>query len=244
MLSGDKSKLVSRRIFIDLVNQASQKILHCLLTEWEYQVLATPEPGGVCLIEQGRPIPPEAGPLIQLVPSRYLVPGRVCIPISLEELWTQLENRFHRIPRRHIRKEVSFPATAMIRGESWATTVVSMSDWGCRFSLGRELAEGETIELEINIAKISVALTGRIIYSMPRCEATEGNLVDLGMMFDGISPELRIFLRRNLILGYLVRVKERLSMEEFQAGVGFLNLSPRILESLGCVDPFRRTPPS
>jgi PilZ domain len=207
-------------------------ILSALLTEWRYRVVPRPEATTLVLLDEVCPPPPLCRAVIPM--GRFSPAGqdRLSLPLAVEDLWTTLERYFHKPPRAHIRIDQDRPAVVTVRGQWQATRIVSLSDLGTRFSLNRELVNGELLELDLELAGRALTLLGRVIYVIPCGGRDDSGRYDIGMLFLHAEPKNREWLHEFIIASYLERVAGRVSPGLFRAGLEKLRLAPGVRKAL------------
>ena len=207
-------------------------MLTALLAEWRHPVVDHPDATTVVLLEDGCPTPQQCKAVIPMGPSARPDSGGLALPLVVEALWAALEPHFHKPPRRHIRIGQQRPALVTVRGQREATRLVSLSDLGTRFSLERELVNGEPLELDLKLAGSPWNLQGRVIYAIPRGDHDGSGRWDIGMLFLHGNAATRELLRGFIVASYLQRVARLLPPAVFRAGLDHFQLPGRTREML------------
>jgi hypothetical protein len=207
-------------------NEATRRLLQTLLVEWQYEVVSEPPLEGLLLTEEN-----SAGAVLRLSSRPDGRTERLARPLSVENLAGNLSDFFHRQPRRHLRIFQSLPFT-LTRGQKKENGfLVSLSDRGCRFRCGRDLAKGEEVELLGRLGEGEWHLRGRVIYVVPQGEKT-GAGADIGVAFEALAPARRLELREYIVAAHLRRVRERMEPVMFRAGLALFDLSPGVERQL------------
>lgn len=227
--------MVEKRLCLVIRSEGLRAVLGGLLEQWQFHLLAEAEPDDLVLAQEGCCPPADSREVLWLSSSRYESRHRLCLPISPEELWRTLENRFHKPPRNHIRMTVELDAAVLVRGERTISRLASLSDKGGRFFFPRELANGEELALELVLDGRSLRLDGRVIYVVPRGELAGTTTSEVGAIFDRTVPETRQQVRDYILTRYLDMVRLGLPEPLFCAGLDFFQLSPEVRRRLGCV---------
>ena len=207
-------------------------MLTALLAEWLHPVVGHPDATTVVLLEEGCPAPRQCKTVIPMGRSCPADSGGLALPLVVEALWAALEPHFHKPPRRHIRIGQQQPALVTVRGQREATRIVSLSDLGTRFSLERELVNGEPLELDLKLAGRPWNLQGPVIYAIPRGDHDGSGRWDTGMLFLHGDAATRELLRGFIVASYLQRVARRLPSALFRAGLDHFQLPGRMRELL------------
>lgn len=207
-------------------------VLGALLEEWRYRVVPQADFSTLVLLEEGCPPPPRRRGLIRLGRPIPGMPDRLALPLSIEELWSALEQRFHKPPRKHIRIDLLQPMQVTARGRQEATTMVSLSDLGTRFALRQELVNDELLEIDLELDGRAWHLQGRVIYVIPRGDHDGSGGYDIGMIFLHTAAAHRTLLREFVVRGYLERVARRFPAAVFRSGLDYFQLSPELARSL------------
>lgn len=232
MLIDTFPQVQEKRLCLFIRNEAFQRVLVALLNEWRYSLQEVPTASDLVLAEDGFDLPEECGPVLWLTRSRYGERGRLPLPLSIEELWSALESRFHKPPRNHIRINLQFSASVVARGERADVQITSLSDLGVRFEFLRELAPGEEIVVYMSPAGHPLALPGRVIYVVPRGDLDESEKMQVGVIFDHLSKEAKDILRLFIIRAYLEKVRSGMTGTVFREGISHFNVPPEALAEL------------
>jgi Tfp pilus assembly protein PilZ len=222
-----------KRLCLLIRNEPFRMVLAGILKEWRYSLLEAPTPSDLLLAEDGFDLPEAFGSVLWLTRSRYGERGRLPLPLSLEELWSTLESRFHKPPRSHIRINLQTPAAVLARGEMADVQIISLSDLGARVDFCRELALGEELTLHLSIAGQPLTLPGRVIYVVPCGDLEESEKTQVGLIFDRLSQAIRDSLREHIIRTYLERVRNEMTGSIFREGLSHFNVPPAVLAELG-----------
>lgn len=221
-----------KRLYLFIRNEAFRRVLGGILQEWRYSLLEAPTALDLVLAEDGFDLPEECGPVLWLTRSRYGERGRLPLPLSIEELWSTLESRFHKPPRNHIRINLKFSAAVVVRGERTDVNITSLSDLGGRFEFLRELAPGEEVVMHVSPAGNPLPLSGRVIYVVPRGDLEASEKTQVGVIFDHLPLETRDVLRLFIIRTYLEKVRRGMSGSIFREGISHFNVPPEVLAEL------------
>jgi PilZ domain len=232
MLEASHPSPAAGNIALAVSDPALLAILTALLTEWRHPVADHPDATTVVLLEDGCPAPRQCKTVIPMGRSTRPESGGLALPLVVEALWAALEPHFHKPPRRHIRIGQQQPALVTVRGQRETTRLVSLSDLGTRFSLERELVNGEPLELDLKLGDSPWILQGRVIYAIPRGDHEGSYWWDTGMLFLHGDAAAREGLRGFIVASYLRRVAHRLPYAVFRAGLDHLQLPGRMRELL------------
>lgn len=227
-------KAFEKRVCLRVRNASFGAVLAALLEEWRYTLLDDPSAANLVLAEEGVELPEASGTVLWLTRSRYGERNRLSLPLELEGLWADLENRFHRPPRSHIRITLELPVAVKVRGEEVAATVTSLSDLGARIEFPLELVQGETLQLDLSLNETSLALEGRVIYVIADGDLDGSTRTRVGVIFDGLSSEQRGRLRAFVVRSYLERIRARLDGSVFRQGLAHFSVPHEILVEVGC----------
>jgi hypothetical protein len=233
MLTHTVPRSREKRLCLFVRNEAFRQVLGGILREWGYSLREDSAASDLFLAEDGFPVPGEGTPVLWLTRSRYGERGRLCLPLSIEQLWATLESRFHKPPRSHIRINLELPAALEARSETDEILITSLSELGARFDLHRELAPGEELVLNLRIAGRRLKLPGRVIYVVPRGDLEGSGKAQIGVIFHHPDKELRDVLRDFILRSYLERVREGLAGNVFREGLSHFDVPPGILEEIG-----------
>jgi hypothetical protein len=233
VLQETATRIVSKRLCLHVRSEGLRAVLEGLLKAWHYHLLAEPAGEDLVLAEEGCLPPAPEGQTIWLTSSRYEARNRLPLPFALEELWSALENRFHKPPRNHLRMATHLPVMATVRDETVATCIVSLSDLGARFLFPCELVNGEELTLEGVLDDKPRRLEGRVIYVVPRGDLDDTGRSEIGVIFDRTPPETRTAVREFIIRRYLEQVRAALPEATFCDGLSFLRISENVLRALG-----------
>ncbi|MEJ2698120.1 MAG: PilZ domain-containing protein [Desulfuromonadales bacterium] len=218
--------LPRKPISVQTGNETNCRLLQTLLAEWRYEIVSELTPKGLLLTEEGSPV----SALRLSSPSTGRTES-IALPLSVEILARTLSAFFHRQPRQHLRIQLSLPFTLKRGQEKEDGFLVSLSDRGCRFRSGRDLARGEEVELFGRLGEGEWHLRGWVIYVVPHGEST-GPGSDIGVVFEALPPEHRRKLREFIVATYLRRVREKMNLEMFRAGLALVDLSPGLKRQL------------
>lgn len=234
MLFDTPPRSLEKRLCLLLRDEPFRQVVAVLLEQWGYTVLEAPTDSEMILAEEGCPVPEESGPVLWLTRSRYGERNRIPLPLSVEGLWSTLENRFHKPPRSHIRIGLVLPATVHVRDEVVDTAVSSLSDLGARFDFHRELVQGEELLLHLTVSGRPLALEGRVIYVIPHGDLDGSARTRVGVIFDRLPQEGREELRTFIVRTYLERVRARLDGSTFRKGLAHFDVPLALAAELGC----------
>lgn len=231
-----------KRIGIIARSQALEALLRGLLTQWRYTLLETPADDDMLLVEEGCLAPADTSNVLWLTSSRYQGRNRLGLPLLPEELWRQLESRYHKPPRNHIRISGQFPATLQAHGDNTTIQIVSLSDLGVRFEFPRELVNGERVTLQTVLEGERLTLEGRVIYVVPRGDLEGTGRSEIGVIFDRTPQETRNRVREYIVWRYLSLARPQIPEELFCQGLEFFQLHRAVLKRLGCLPPEEAMP--
>ncbi|PLX81510.1 MAG: hypothetical protein C0616_04205 [Desulfuromonas sp.] len=220
------------KLVIRVADPGLEELLSLLLQEWRYQVALDPDEETTLLGEEGVCDPTPFQRAIWLNHSSYSSQGRLQIPFTIEELYSLLERRFHRPPRRHLRLAAELPARLEHGGKTWDTVISSLSDQGCRISIPEELVRGEHVKISFEVAGVRQQCESRVIYSMQRRPSPSDERFAIGLLFGHQTSQDRQFLRDFITSSYLLRVKQKMSDQNFQAGIQSIRLSAGVHSAL------------
>ncbi|PNU19332.1 hypothetical protein C2E25_13055 [Geothermobacter hydrogeniphilus] len=223
---------MERKVCICTTDPALRQVLAGLLEGWRFSLQPEIVDGVLLLAEEGCCEAPPDQPVLWLGHSRYSSRDKLPLPLPIEELYTRLEHRFHRPPRRHMRLDIDLSARVCCRGGDYASNLTSLSDRGGRLRLPMELAREEELELEFSLAGRPMSLAASVIYSFQRPGAvTDG--YDTGVLFARQVQEECEQLREFILGRYLARLRERLAPEVFSAGLAYFTLPPALQQFYG-----------
>lgn len=224
---------LQKRIGIITRDAALGSILGALLVEWNYQVLEAPTDGDLLLVQEGCLPPVENANVFWLTSSQYEGRNRLHLPVAIEELWRQLEPRYHKPPRNHIRLTLELPATVEVHGESIPARVISLSDLGARFKFPREMVNGEKLSLVTALGEEKLVLAGRVIYVVPRGDVEDSGRSEIGLILSDTPAETRTRVREFILWHYLATVRAKMEESLFADGLGFLDIPESVRRRLG-----------
>jgi hypothetical protein len=233
MLTGTLPKPSEKRLCLFVRNEPFRLVLAGLLGEWRYSLQENPAAADLLLAEDGAPAPEDGAPVLWLARSCHEGRDRLALPLSLEELWAELESRFHTTPRSHIRINPDLPADLEVRNMKDEVRIVSLSEMGGRFDFNRELAPGEELVLGLTIARRRLKLSGRVIYVVPRGDLDRSGKAQTGVIFDHSDKSLRKVLHDFVIQTYLERVRAGMDAPIFMEGLSHFDVPPTILREIG-----------
>jgi hypothetical protein len=219
---------MERRVCVQTADPALQQLLTALLEAWEFQLEPEATDGVLLLAEEGCCEAQVWQQVLWLSHSTYAASNRVLLPLVIEDLYVNLERKFHSPPRRHLRLSLELPARVCCRGENHASRLTSLSDRGCRVTLPRELARDEAIELEFFMGDHPIRLEGHVIYSFNRAGATLGSTYDTGFLFVHQGENECLRLREFILASYLERVRSGVSPETFTRVFDHFRLSDHL----------------
>lgn len=231
-----------KRIGVIARSQALEALLRGLLTQWRYTVLETPAADDMLLVEEGCLAPADSNTVLWLTSSRYQGRNRLGLPLLPEELWRQLECRYHKPPRNHIRISGQVPAILQAHGDDTAIQIVSLSDLGVRFEFPRELVNGEPVTLLATLEGESLTMEGRVIYVVPKGDLEGTGRSEIGVIFDRTPQETRNRVREYILWRYLALARPQMPEELFCRGLEFFQVPRAVLKRLGCLPPEEALP--
>ncbi len=214
MLLGTGYETELRRVAIELETPGFRQLLCALLELWGFHLVSDTSAAGMLLVEQ-RGGEPAGVTLIRLGEthgSRHLP-----FPLALEDLWLELEQRFHRPPRQHIRTAVDLEVGLVARHRYGEARLESLSDMGGRLYFGRELARDEGVRLRLPIDAQVFEFGAKVIYSFPRGEESG---FELGLLFEGVSGEIRQAIR-NYVRRQVMAAALAVGGADAEQGMGF-----------------------
>lgn len=232
MLIGTLPRLLKRRLCLCIRNEPFRLVLEGVLREWHYFLQENPADSDLVLAEDGFPVGEEAPPVLWLTRSRSGEPGKLDLPLSMEELWANLESRFHKSPRNHIRTNPELPATLEMRNETDEILLTSLSDMGGRFNFHRELPPGEEMVLGLSISGRRFKLPGQVIYTIPTGELKDSGESQVGVVFIHRDKSTRELLREFIIRTCFMRVREGMAGDILREGLSHFDVSPAILREI------------
>lgn len=206
-----------KRLSLAVRSAPLRTLLKELLREWRYQVLPSPSPGDLLIVENGAEPPAGDGPLLRL--GQNSSDPSLALPLAVESLWIALEELFHSPARRHIRIPLHTPVGVRRRGAAGEQILLSLSDQGGSFEYDGEPEKGEILSLALQAGEERHLLEGKVIYVVFRGGAGS----EVGVVFD-LPGEERERLRALIVASYLERVRERMPEEVFREGLTFLRL--------------------
>ena len=234
MLTGILSKPPEKRLCLLVRNESFRLVLAGLLGEWRYSVQKNPAAADLLLAEDGFPVPEDGAPVLWLTRNGYEELDRLGLPLSLEEVWAELESRFYKPARSRIRIKLVLPAILEVRNEKVEISITSLSDLGGRFDLDRELAPGEELVLVLTIARRRLRLPGRVIYVVPRGDLDGSGKAQVGVIFDYRAKSLRKVLHDFIIQSYFERVRAGMAAHIFMEGLSHFDVPPAVLREMEC----------
>ena len=179
-----------RRVAVQIETPGFARLLGGVLDLWGYEVVSEATAAGLLLVEQGGG---EGEELAVLRLNGASGCTRLALPLALEALWGELEQRFHHPARQHIRVALSLAVGVVGRHRYAEATLQSLSDMGGRLLYPRELVREEGLLLRIPIDHQVFELSGKVIYCFPRGTGAE---FEVGIMFQEIGGEVRQLLRQ------------------------------------------------
>jgi len=223
---------MERKVCIRTVDPALQQMLGSLLDGWRFLLEEELSEGVLLLAEEGSCEVPSDQPVLWLVHSRYASRDKLPLPAPVADLYACLEHRFHRPPRRHMRLDIDLPARARFRGREHATCLTSLSDRGGRLLWPTELMREEVVELEFSLAGHPMSLDATVIYSFKH-PGLESEGYETGLLFTHQAQGECEQLREFILARYLSRVRERLSPDDYHAGLSYFVLPAALQQSYG-----------
>ena len=233
MLIGTLPRSPEKRLCLFVPNEPFRLVLAGLLGEWRYSLQENPAAADLLLAEDGAPAPEDGAPVLWLARSCHEGRDRLALPLSLEELWAELESRLHTTPRSHIRINPDLPADLEVRNIKDEVRIVSLSEMGGRFDFNRELAPGEELVLDLSIARHRLKLSCRVIYVVARGDLEGSGKAQIGVIFDYRDKSLRKVLHDFIIRSYLERVQAGMAVNIFREGLSRFDVPPAILREIG-----------
>lgn len=179
-----------RRVAVQIETPGFAWLLCGVLAVWGYEVVVDAKDAGLLLVEQAGG---EGEELAVLGLNGASGCKRLDLPLALEALWVELEQRFHHPARQHIRVPLSLAVGAVGRNRYDEATLQSLSDMGGRLIYPRELVRDEGLLLRVPIEQQVFELSGKVIYCFPR---GTGDEFEVGIMFQGVAAEVRQLLRQ------------------------------------------------
>lgn len=222
----------ARKLHLSIANESFRTFLTELLHEWHFVVTTDPPATGddLLLTDENALTATEHPNSIRLTYSGFGGRDRLSIPLTLEDLWTALETRFHRPPRNQLRIPVEYPVSVHLRGEKSPAQLVSLSPVGARLPLHRELAFGEEFPLILPLQDHVLHLQARVIYVTPLAE-TSGRY-ETGVIFERLDPLTKQVLRDYIVIEFLSRIRSRLPGWAFEVGLSYLKLPTSVTNRL------------
>ena len=205
-----------KKVSLDLSEPALALFLAELLRSWRCRILDAPAEGGLHLVDEERPRPAADLPLLRLSRGGVASPGRLVLPLALEDLWEALERRFHVPPRLHMRIGTRHPLRIEYRGEIFSSELRSLSDRGARFAFPGEVASGERMRLRFRAGEREFDLEGGVIYVIIPAERSGPGGVEIGIVFDRLGEDGRKELRELIVHTTLERVRDAVGAEVFE----------------------------
>lgn len=236
MLLESVTSLVEKRIGIITHSEGLAALLRGLLTQWNYALLDAPAADDLLLVEEGCLAPVGHLNVLWLTSSRYEGRNRLCLPLPMEELWRNVESRYHKPPRNHIRIAVQIPVAVHARGEIIPAQVASLSDLGMRFDFPRELVSGEELRLELVLDGDALSMAGRVIYVVPRGDLEGTGRSEVGVIFARTPSETHTRVREHILWRYLAAVRRETPEGLFREGLKFFRIPENVLQRLGCLE--------
>lgn len=195
-----------RRVALQIETPGFARLLGAMLEIWGYEVVSEATDAGLLLVEQGGGAEPELAVLGLNGASGC---KRLALPLALEALWVELEQRFHHPARQHIRVNLSLAVGVVGRHRYDEATLQSLSDMGGRLLYPRELVREEGLLLRLPIDHQVFELSAKVIYCFPRGAEAE---FEIGLLFEGVGSEvrqvLRHFIGRQVLAAALARAGE------------------------------------
>lgn len=179
-----------RRVAVQIETPGFARVLGAVLDLWGYEVVTDATAAGLLLVEQGGG---EGEELAVLRLNGASGCTRLALPLALEALWGELEQRFHHPARQHIRVALSLAVGVVGRHRYAEATLQSLSDMGGRLLYPRELVREEGLLLRIPIDHQVFELSGKVIYCFPRGTGAE---FEVGILFQEVGVEVRQVLRQ------------------------------------------------
>jgi len=227
-------KHYQKRVFVEVEKEALQTFLTALLRQWRYTIVDEPASSDLILAQEGLAKESDI-PVLWFTRSRYQGNDFLTIPMTIEDLWSTVETRFHKPPRNHIRVLSDQPVDAEVRGKWTSLRMLSFSDLGMRLSLCREVVPGEEFTLKFDLNGDDYTLKGEAIYAIPQVETDGTEHCQVGVLFNGITKEMRDDIRSHILYAYLSHVKTQMTAWEFQLALSYFNIPWSVLERLGCL---------
>jgi len=221
--------LEQKDIWLRTRDASFEAVLAELLRFWGYRRVETPQEASLLLLERDLEPPLADKPALRLGGEE---PAALCLPLAIDRFWGELESRFHRSPRKHIRIAAPFGVRVSFRGETHRSQTVNLTDMGARLSCPAAPQKDETLLVYLMLGKEVLRLTGRVIYLMPKEELRGWPSFDVGLIFEQAGEEQRLLLRDTILETYLVWVRESLGEKTLEAALPFFDLSKRVVEHL------------
>lgn len=224
--------LEKKELWVSSGESSLDRLLGVLLEFWGYHIVENPEEASLLLVERNLEYPAAK-------PGIFLGEAPCPFPLSLENLWCELESRFNRKPRSHIRITSQLKARISVRDQIFRGGTVNITDMGARVSCSMELEKGETLLVYLTLGAEVLRLSGRVIYVLGREEVRGWPSYDIGILFEGTSDEQRQTLRNAIIETYLSWALEAPGGGALQSALTFMDIPPTVLERLKRVRPIK-----
>lgn len=179
-----------RRVELQIEMPGLARLLAAVLAVWGYEVVIDGSAAGLLLVEQGGS-PEKSLAVINMGKASGCT--HLALPLTLEALWLELEQRFHHPARQHIRVALNLGVGVVGRHRYDDAKLQSLSDMGGRLVYPRELVRDEGVRLRIPIDNQMFELNAKVIYCFPQGGGAE---FELGVLFEGVASEVRRVLRR------------------------------------------------
>jgi hypothetical protein len=183
------------RVSVVTRNPKFNRLLQAILEEWHFISESDAASVEIMLLERGLPMPAGAQQVVWLTPMPLDDEPHLEVPLSLTELYHHLEQRFFPQPRHHIRLPLDQPLDLNVRGVWLVGRMLSLSDRGARISSPAHLPRGERLQLDFQLERHSLRLTGEVLYEIPAGDIPGREQPQVGLLFRPPKPALRMALR-------------------------------------------------
>ena len=178
----DKQDRPTHSVAVLTRNLEVKRLLTALFENWKYTVTDHRPSASLVFVEWGitETLPEERRVWLAPLPvdARHLK-----IPLSLVALNRCLEDHFFLKKRNQMRVPMKVPAKLFLSGQMSPVELLSLSGRGARLTCPREVAPGESLSVEVELAGRSLHLPAEVLYQLPVGDVAGGRSGQLGVIF-------------------------------------------------------------
>lgn len=176
-------------------NATFNRLMQAILEDWHFATETAAAIPDILLLERGLDVPADTRQVIWLTPLPLGEEPHLEVPLSLNELYHHLEQRFFPQPRHHIRLPLNQPIDLNVRGVWLVGTLLSLSDRGARVACPALLPKPEPLILDFKLDSYPLRLTAEVLYDIPAGDSSGREHPQAGLLFKSVRPVLRQALR-------------------------------------------------